>query len=187
MAGYFGYGDANPVYYNYGNNVTYQNNSVYMNGQDMGTSEAYYDQAQTLAEAGTQAQVADGEKWMPLGVFAITYGDHTNADLILQLAVNKDGVMRGNYTAKLTNDTLPIHGSVDKKTQRAAWTIGDNKENVIETGIYNLTKNQAPALIHFGKDKTDQCVLVRLDKDGDNGSQGDGAASDGAQGDAATP
>ena len=45
--------------------------------------------------------------------------------------------------------------NIDKKTQRAAWTVGDNKENVIETGIYNLTKDEAPALVHFGKDKTE--------------------------------
>ena len=30
------------------------------------------------------------------------------ADLILQLAVNKDGVIRGNDTATLTNDTKPV-------------------------------------------------------------------------------
>jgi iron complex outermembrane receptor protein len=29
---------------------------------------------------------------------------------------------------------------VDKTTQRAAWTIGDNKNTVLETGVYNLTK-----------------------------------------------
>ena len=187
MYGYMGYGYTDPMYYDYGNTVTYQNNSVYMNGQDLGTSDEYYDQAQSLAETGTQAQPAEDQQWMPLGVFAITHGDHTKADLILQLAVNKDGVIRGNYTAKLTNHTLPVHGSVDKKTQRAAWTIGDNKDNVIETGIYNLTKDEAPALAHFGKDKTEQCVLVRLNKDGDDGSQGDGTPSDDAQGDGTTP
>ena len=54
---------------------------------------------------------------------------------------------------------------MDKKTQRAAWTIGDNKDNVMETGIYNLTKDEAPMLVHFGKDKTEQWLLVRMDQD----------------------
>jgi hypothetical protein len=45
---------------------------------------------------------------MPLGVFAMTHGDQTIANLILQLAVNKDGVIRGNDTATLTNDTKPV-------------------------------------------------------------------------------
>ena len=87
------------------------------------------------------------------------------ANLILQLAVNKQGVIRGNYTATLANDTKPVQGSVDKQTQKAAWTIGDNKDNVIEAGIYNLTKDQAPALVHFGKDKTEQWLLVRVKQD----------------------
>jgi hypothetical protein len=183
MDDYFGYGDTEPEYYDYGNTVTYQDNSVYMNGQDMGTSDEYYQQAQDLADTGAQAQVAADVKWMPLGVFAMTHGDQSKANLVLQLAVNKDGTIRGNYTATLTNDTKPIQGSVDKKTQRAAWTIGDNKDNVIETGIYNLTKDEAPCLVHFGKDKTQQWLLVRLNKDGQDGSKSDGSQGDGSQGD----
>ena len=35
---------------------------------------------------------------------------------------------------------------MDKKTQRAAWTVGKNKNTVCETGLYNLTKDEAPAL-----------------------------------------
>ncbi|MBL9124561.1 MAG: hypothetical protein JNG90_13080, partial [Planctomycetaceae bacterium] len=44
----------------------------------------------------------------------------------------------------------------------AAWTVGDNKATVYETGIYNLTKDQTPVLIHFGKDRTQQWLLVRM-------------------------
>ncbi len=179
MDDYFGYGDAAPIYYDYGNTVTYQDDSVYMNGQAMGTSEQYYQQAQDLADTGTEAQSSDDEKWMPLGVFALSHDQQNKANLILELAVSKEGIIRGNYTATLTDDTKPIHGSVDKKTQRAAWTIGDNKNNVIETGIYNLTKDQAPVLVHFGKEKTEQWLLVRLNQDGkgapNNSSTGDGS------------
>ena len=35
----------------------------------------------------------------------------------------------------------------------------------METGIYNLTKDEAPMLVHFGKDKTEQWLLVRMDQD----------------------
>ena len=169
MTGWFGYGNTAPDYYNYGNNVTYQDNSVYVNGQDVGTSDQYYQQAQTLASTGTKAQPTDDEQWMPLGVFAMTHGDQTNANLVLQLAVSKEGIIRGNYTFTTTNDTKPVQGSVDKKTQRAAWTIGDNTDNVMETGIYNLTKDEAPMLVHFGKDKTETWVLVRVKQDEQQG------------------
>jgi hypothetical protein len=165
MSDWYGYGDAEPAYYDYGNNVTYQDDSVYMDGQDLGTTDEYYQQAQTLASTGGDAKTTDDEQWMPLGVFAMTHDQHVKANLILQLAVNKDGIIRGNYTATLTDDTKPVQGSVDKKTQRAAWTIGDRTENVFETGVYNLTKDEAPMLVHYGKEKTEQWLLVRLNQD----------------------
>ena len=43
-----------------------------------------------------------------------------------------------------------------------AFTVGDKTSTVIETGLYNLTKDEAPVLIHFGQDRTEQWLLVRL-------------------------
>ncbi len=161
-AAYCGYASAAPVYYDYGNNVTYQDNSVYVNGQDVGTSQQYYDQAAQLAATGTQAEApADGD-WMPLGVFALTKQGVTKSDVTIQLAVNKAGIIRGNYTDSVTNQTQVVHGSVDKSTQRVAFTVGDNTKNIIETGLYNLTKDESPCLIHLGQDNTEQWILVRL-------------------------
>ena len=65
--------------------------------------------------------------------------------MTIQLAVNKQGIIRGNYTDTVTNKTQLVHGSVDKKTQRVAFTVGDNTTTVVETGLYNLTKDEAPA------------------------------------------
>jgi hypothetical protein len=100
-----------------------------------------------------------------LGVFALTKGNQANSIVTIQLAVNKQGVIRGNYTDTATDKTMVIQGAVDKQTQRVAFTVGDNKSNLIETGLYNLTKDEAPALVHVGSDETDQYLLVRLDKD----------------------
>jgi hypothetical protein len=76
--------------------------------------------------------------------------------------VNKQGVIRGNYTDNVTNKTQVVQGSVDKQTQRVAFTVGDDTTNVVETGLYNLTKDEAPCLLHFGADRTEQWLLVRL-------------------------
>jgi hypothetical protein len=78
--------------------------------------------------------------------------------------VNQNGDLRGNYTDAVTDHTLPIHGKVDQKTQRAAWTIGKKNDRVFETGIYNLTKPESPVLVHFGSDRTQQWLLVRVDQ-----------------------
>ena len=48
------------------------------------------------------------------------------------------------------------------KVAQAAWSIGDNKNTVFETGAYNLTKDETAVLVHFGKDKTQQWMLARV-------------------------
>jgi uncharacterized protein (TIGR03000 family) len=47
-------------------------------------------------------------------------------------------------------------------TQRASWVVGDQKTTVYDTGIVNLTKDESPLLIHIGKERTQQWLLVRL-------------------------
>ena len=43
-------------------------------------------------------------------------------------------------------------------------------ENVVETGIYNLTQDQTECLMHFGSEHTQTWLLVRMEepKDGSN-------------------
>ncbi len=162
LGAWMGYYPAQPVDYDYGNTVVYQDNSVYVDGQDEGSAEQYYDQAADLANAGAQANApADGD-WLPLGVFALTRPDQSKSDVTIQLAINKDGVIRGNSDDTATGKVQVIQGSLDKQTQRVAFTVGDNTSTVVETGLYNLTQEEAPALIHFGKDRTEQWLLVRL-------------------------
>ena len=156
------YYPSTPVYYDYGNNVTYQDNSVYVNGQDVGTTEQYYDQGSALATTGAQTDTSADSDWLPLGVFGLTKANESSSQVTIQLAVNKQGIIRGNYTDTKTDATQLVQGSVDKQTQRVAFTVGDKKSSFIETGLYNLTKDEAPCLIHFGKDRTEQWLLVRL-------------------------
>jgi len=161
-----GYGSAAPIYYDYGNNITYQNDDVYVNGQDSGSSTQYYNQAATLATTGAQADAPSDGDWLPLGVFAFSkQGDNTST-VTIQLAVNKQGVIRGNSNDSSNQKTDTVSGSVDKQTQRVAFTIGDATTTVIETGLYNLTKDESPALVHYGQDRTEQWQLVRLKNDG---------------------
>jgi hypothetical protein len=161
-AAYCGYAEVPPVYYDYGNNVVVEENNVYVNGESEGTAEEYYSQAADLAATGAKAEASSDGDWLPLGVFALTKSGQTKSEVTIQLAVNKDGILRGNYTDTATNQTQLIQGSVDKQTQRVAFTVGENKTGVVETGLYNLTKDEAPCLIHFGSDRTEQWLLVRL-------------------------
>lgn len=154
---------AEPVVYDYGSTLVYEDNRVFYNGEPVATAEEYTAQAISYAEAGVAAKPSEMEEWKSLGVFALIQGNEEDANNIFQLALNKDGVIRGNYHNGLTDSTLPVYGSVDKKTQRAAWIIGDKKDTVYETGVGNLMQDETTLLIHRGKERTQQWTLVRLE------------------------
>lgn len=161
MSTHLGYGNAAPITYDYGVNVVSQNGNVLVNGQNVGTNEQYSQQAADLAASGASAATGDSDQWLPLGVFGMVKDETQHAHLIVQLAVNQQGILRGNYTDELTDHTLPIQGAVDKSTQRAAWTVGTNKSTFMEAGLNDLTQAEAPALIHRNG-QSDHWILVRL-------------------------
>ena len=162
VASYCGY-PAEPVYYDYGETVVYSGDSVIINGDHGYSADLYASQAVDMAAAGKAASPPPaGDDWQPLGVFAMAREGETAATNIFQLAVNKEGVIRGNYYNALTDTTEPVYGSADRKTQRAAWTVGDKKTPVFEAGVANLTRDETTMLVHFGKDKPEQFNLVRI-------------------------
>ena len=150
-----------PVAYDYGDNITYQGDQVYYGNQPQATAQEYYQQAATIAQSAppTDSQSSD---WSPLGVFALVKSDKDSPHYVMQLAVNNSGALAGNYCDLRTDTVHPIHGSVDKNTQRVAWMVGDNASTVGEVGLVNLTHDETPVLIHVGPDKTQQWMLVRL-------------------------
>ncbi len=153
-----------PLYYDYGSTVVINNNNLYVNGKETATADQYAEQAIALADRGRDARMPADEEWQPLGVFGLVQGDEPEAQHIFQLAVNKAGVVRGNYYDAVADNTLPVYGRVDRKTQRVAWSIGKKKTVVFEAGLNNLTREQTTVLVHHGKERTQQMVLVRLEE-----------------------
>ncbi len=181
-------------------NVTYQGDTVYVNGQPYGSSTQYYNQAQQLAAqayaqgqadalaqqnagmpplapntvstGGQSASNESQEKWAPLGVFSLAEPGETQANMLLQLAINPDGIVRGNYLNQLTNERSQIYGALDKKTQRVSFTIGENNSTVFDTTLRDLTREDSQILVHYGATNTQEMALIRLPapKDGDGAS-----------------
>jgi hypothetical protein len=139
---------AEPVYYDYGSNVVYEGDTFYINGDSVGTQEQYAQQAIGIADAGKQAAASKEEEWLSLGVFAMVQGERTDSN---------------DFYNALSDTTLPVNGAVDKKSQRASWTVGDRKELIYEAGFANLTKAETTLLVHFGNDRTQQWSLIRID------------------------
>jgi hypothetical protein len=166
------------------NNITYEGDNVYMNGQPVGTAQQYYQQAQQLASAATAPQdyssqyaqqysnpdSAQGdaapadpnEQWQALGVFALAEPGQKDSNMLLQLAINQKGILRGNYTNQLTNENSQIYGALDKKTQRISWTIGTNNSTVFDTSLADLVNDNSQVLVHYGPSNTRTMALIRL-------------------------
>jgi hypothetical protein len=155
---------APPVYFDYGNTIVYHNNNVYVNGTEAGTAPQYAERAINLADQGRTVTPPAMDTWQPLGVFGLVQGDEKTSNQIFQLAVNNQGIIRGNFYDAVMDSTEQVYGSVASRTGRAAWTIGKKGNRAFETGVYNLTKKETPVLVHFGKERTQQWLLVRMDK-----------------------
>lgn len=180
-------------------NVTYQGDTVYNNGQPVGSATEYYQQGQQLAAQAYQAGVAQGydeavaqnaqsggaggagnnggsgagsgtAAWQPLGVFSLAEPGQTSSSMMLQLAINKDGIVRGNYINQLTSEQSQIYGALDKKTQRISWTIGQNTGTVFDTTLASLADDDSPVLVHYGPTNTQTMALIRLPKPPDEGA-----------------
>jgi len=158
------YGD--PIYFDYGESIYYDGDDVYVGGSPVATAQEYYQQASDIATAAPVSTSTPDDDWLPLGVFALSQANAADSNMVLQLSVDKEGVISGTYYNKSTDTARPIKGKVDKKSQRAAWTFADGKNTdiIMETGIFNLTQDQTEALVHFGKDKTQQWLMVRLNE-----------------------
>jgi hypothetical protein len=151
-----------PFFYDYGGNVITQGNMVYVNGAPVATAPAYAAQAYALAAAPPPAPDAALD-WMPLGVFALSTSQaDTNPSYILQLAMAKQGLVSGTYFNPGTNQSGAVDGRVDSASQRVAIRLSDPADIVLETGVYNLTQDSTPVLVHFGLQQTQTWFLVRL-------------------------
>lgn len=162
LAGWGGYAAA-PVAYDYGTTVCYQDDGVYVQGERVGSADDYARQASDLAGQGAAATPAADDQWRPLGVYALARAEEANPSTFMSLAIDKAGLLRGTYYDAVSDTTTNMAGKVDKKTQKAAWTIGDKKTPVYEAGLANLTQSQTTILVHRDGGKVEQMLLVRVD------------------------
>jgi hypothetical protein len=158
-----------PIFYDFGpgGNVNFIDNRVFISGADVGSVEEF---AQSAAELATVPPPYDEEEldeteWMPLGTFAVsTSEDEGEPTRYVQLAVSQQGIISGTYFNSQTEVSQTVLGQVDHDTQRVAMRLGEDDNLVIETGIYNLTLDEAPVLVHFGAERSEFFLLVRMDE-----------------------
>lgn len=160
-----------PFYWGYGpgRNIYYQGDYVYYDGRRVMPATEYYDYVYDLGHnvPDIDAEEAKQMEWQPLGVFAAKRPNENDSQRLLQLAVNKEGLLSGSYYNRESDQMLPLAGRVDDRTQRATWHFADGSHEkvVFETSLYNLTQDEATMMVHFGPQPEDAQIwdLVRLE------------------------
>ncbi len=157
-----------PVYIDYGTTVDYEGDTVYVDNKPV-PAEQYNEPIVSLAVNVEQPPpplppAGEGKpaEWLPLGVFALAQEKKGDPVMFFQISVNRDGLISGGYENALTGDQKPIAGQVDRETQNVAWRIGENKETVLTTTLANLTTDVSTVAVHFGKDRVQTWLLVRM-------------------------
>lgn len=157
-----------PVYTDYGMNVIYEGDTVYVDGKPQSVEQydgPILDAAESVPQPPPPTPPADPKQkgdWLPLGVFALAQEENGDPVMFFQLSVNREGVISGAFQSTLTNDTKQVAGKVDKASQRAAWRIGDNGKTIYETTLANLTQDVSPISIHFDAQRTQTWLLVKM-------------------------
>jgi hypothetical protein len=169
LTSWVNFGWNTPYYWDYGPGeyIYCDDNVVYVNGRWFQPAPIYYENSVALVEQAPDwtAEQASQVEWLPLGVFAVARDGVADKNLLIQLAVTKDGVIGGTATNQLTGASFPIEGTVDKQTQRAVWAYTDdqNARIMMETSVYNLTQPEATGLIQYAPDDIQVMELVRLE------------------------
>lgn len=120
----------------------------------------------------TALSTARRMEWFALGTFAMVTESavptSAQQSLIIQLAVDRNGLLSGNfYDPSKPDATFAVVGRIDGQTERAAFTIACFDNLVFETGAYHLTQTEATILIHDGSQTLRTCLLIRLEPPSD--------------------
>ena len=116
---------------------------------------------QTNADDGLGA--SGGGDYLPLGVFALAPKSEQDASAVVQLAVDKQGNLRGNYYDVLTGQGQAVVGTLDKKTQRATFAVSPKGNVSFETTLEGLTQPTGSVTLRFQNGETRQWTLARFD------------------------
>lgn len=120
--------------------------------------------APTDQASSEAAATADDAQWMPLGVFALKPSDQPKARLVLQMAVRRDGVLRGSQFDTTSQEVANVVGAIDKQTLRATWRLeGDHPES-FETALAELTKAEGNLTVRLPEGKQESWKAIQISR-----------------------
>jgi hypothetical protein len=150
-----------PFYYDYGGNVVFKNEVIYLNSQPVGSQEDLAASARQLAESSSPS-AGSKSSWTSLGTFAISQSlRKKSAAMAIQLAIDEEGTISGSYYHWANKDTQPIRGHAEQGTQRVALKIGTGNI-ILETGLANLTRSEGRIWVHLADGRSLVWLFARM-------------------------
>jgi len=111
--------------------------------------------AKPIADASATVSLAHEDSaspWLPLGTFAaVPAGSDRSVapHLFLELAVHRDGTVRGNYFDAVSDAVHPVTGRFDRDTGSLSWQIGSGGAE-FETTAVGLAGGRGEATVRRG-------------------------------------
>jgi hypothetical protein len=160
---------SDPIVYDPGTTASYEGDTYYQDGVAQSSAAEASRYASELAsppvnEYPVPTPVAEGQAqdWLPMGVWALTQQEQGDANMFMQISIDKNGLLAGAYKNVMTGDEQPIVGRLDMRTQRVAWHVGNATQTVYETGLSGFENDVLSVFVHFGDVETQTWLLVRL-------------------------
>jgi len=111
--------------------------------------------AKPIADASATVSLAHEDSaspWLPLGTFAAVPAGSDRSlapHLFLELAVHRDGTVRGNYFDAVSDAVHPVMGRFDRDTGALSWQIGSGGAK-FETTAEGLAGGRGEATVRRG-------------------------------------
>jgi hypothetical protein len=101
---------------------------------------------------------------MPPGVFAAITEEDPDPSRIVQLTVREEGILAGMHQNTVTDVAILLEGMVESETGKVALKPAEREHPLVETGLYNLIEDEAPALVYFDAETVREKLLIRLER-----------------------
>jgi hypothetical protein len=102
-------------------------------------------------------------EWMTLGAYSLRTGPGDAGTRMLELAVDRHGLVGGNYYDMITGTSSNVTGRIDRKTQRVTWSIDSNRQLTFSASLNQLTQGEGLVDVKFPSGRTQQWRLVRME------------------------
>jgi hypothetical protein len=87
----------------------------------------------------TEPESTAAEPWLTLGIYSVSVAENVSPTRMLQLAVNRQGGIRGVFYDSITNTSQNIEGQLNRETKVAHWSLVSNPNLIFEAHLDQLT------------------------------------------------